>query len=94
MLEEPDYPAEERAHDTAPLSEFVAAGAVLLGLLMVIGGAAVSAPLVMIVGFVVMLAVTGCFAIFGKHSSLRRTAASSIHWLLPRWPSSSGRDRD
>ena len=48
----------------------------------------------MIAGFAVMLVVTGCFAIFGKDSSLRRTAASSMHWLLPRWPSASGRDRD
>lgn len=83
-LEEPDYPAEERPRDTAPLSEFLAAGAVLLGLVMIIGGAAVTAPAVMIAGFAVMLVVTGFFAIFGRNSSLRRAAG----WFL-RWPSPS-----
>jgi hypothetical protein len=88
-LEEPAYAAEEHAHDTAPLSEFLAAGTVVLGLFMMIGGAFAQAPVVMIAGFVVMLVVTGCFAIFGKDSSLRRTAG----WFL-RWPSPSSDKRD
>jgi hypothetical protein len=88
-LEEPDHPAEAKPSDTAPLSEFVAAGCVLLGMVMVVGGAMVRQPAVMLVGFLLMLVVTGAFAIFGQNSSLRRAAGSFL-----RWPSSSSDTRD
>jgi hypothetical protein len=86
-LQEPDYPAEARPNDTAPVSEFLAAGSVVLGIVMVVGGAMAQQPLVIIAGFVVMLLITGFFAMFGKKSSLRRTASSSLNWLFPRYPS-------
>ena len=81
-LEEPDNPAEAKPSDTAPLSEFVAAGCVLLGMVMVVGGAILRRPVVMLVGFLLMLVVTGTFAIFGRNSSLRRAAASSVYWVF------------
>jgi hypothetical protein len=88
-LEEPDYSADTRPSDTAPLSEFLAAGSVLLGMVMVAGGAIAQLPLLLIAGFFVMLVVTGCFAIFGRNSSLRRAAG----WFV-RWPSPSTGERD
>jgi hypothetical protein len=95
-LQEPDFPAEARVSDTAPLSEFLAAGSVVLGMVMLVAGVAMQQPLVMMAGFFVMLVVTAAFSIFGKNSSLRRAAVSSANWLIPRWyaPPDNKRDRD
>jgi hypothetical protein len=93
-LQEPDFPSEARPSDTAPLSEFLAAGSVVLGMVMLMAGAAMGQPLVMMAGFFVMLVVTAAFSIFGKNSSLRRAAVSSANWLIPRWSAPPDRERD
>jgi hypothetical protein len=65
-LQEPAFPRDPRARrdDTAPLSEFLAAGAVLGGLVMIVLGAVVQSGTVALVGVVMMFGVTGFFAIF------------------------------
>jgi hypothetical protein len=64
-LQEPAFPQDPRARgdDTAPLSEFAAAGAVLGGLVLIVLGAVVQSGTVALVGVVLMFGVTGFFAI-------------------------------
>ncbi|HEU0073784.1 MAG TPA: hypothetical protein VFS30_07210 [Dehalococcoidia bacterium] len=64
-LQEPAFPQDPRARqdDTAPFSEFVAAGAVLGGLVLIVLGAVLQSGTVALVGVVTMFGVTGFFAI-------------------------------
>ncbi len=63
-LQEPAFPQEQRTDDdTAPLSEFIAAGAVLAGLVMLVVGAVVMSGAVALAGVVMMFGVTAFFAI-------------------------------
>ena len=64
-LDAPAFAAEERpTSDTAPLSEFIAAGAVLAGIVMLVAGAMLASGVVALLGVVLMFGVTGFFAIY------------------------------
>jgi hypothetical protein len=64
-LQEPEFARESgvRQDDTAPMSEFVAAGAVLAGALLLVAGAVVASGTLALIGVVLMFGVTGFFAI-------------------------------
>lgn len=81
-LQEPAFPQDPRARkdDTAPLSEFVAAGAVLGGLVFIVLGAVLQSGLVALLGVVLMFGVTGFFAI--AKGSLGRALS---HYRTTMW---------
>jgi hypothetical protein len=71
-LQGPAFAVEHKpGDDTAPLSEFLAAGAVVAGLVMLIVGAVISSGTLALAGVFVMFVVTGLFAVIG--GSLLRT---------------------
>lgn len=90
-LQDPAFP-QGPDDKTAPLSEFLAAGSVLGGLVMLIVGAAVASDAIILAGALVMFGVTGFFALLTRNAPMRRMLASSGSWLFPRW--SGPRDRD
>lgn len=77
-LQGPAFPAEQRRRDdTAPLSEFLAAGAVLAGLVMLIAGAMLASMVVMAAGVFLMVGVTGFFALVAPRAPIRRMIFSN-----------------
>jgi len=64
-LQEPAFAEEPgaRQDDTAPVSEFAAADAVLGGIVLLIAGAILASGTVALIGIVVMFGVTGFFAV-------------------------------
>lgn len=98
-LQEPAFPQEQRDDDeTAPLSEFIAAGAVLAGLGLLVAGAMLASGAVALVGAVLMFGVTGFFA--ATRGSLGRTLQhfrTTLWWSVPRRggdPNDSDRDHN
>jgi fatty acid desaturase len=64
-LQGPAFPqSQRRSDDTAPLSEFIAAGVVLLGAVLLVVAAIVGSGTLALVSVIVMFGVTGFFAIF------------------------------
>jgi len=64
-LQAPVFPREGRPNDdTAPASEFIAAGAVLSGALLILFGMMAGSGTIALVGIVLIFGVTGGYAIF------------------------------
>ena len=65
-LQDPAFPQDPRARkdDTAPVSEFVAAGAVLGGVLLLVAGAVMMSGVLALLGVFLMFGVTGFFAFY------------------------------
>ena len=80
-LQEPAFPREGRANDdTAPASEFVAAGAVLGGAVLTLLGILGGSGTVALFGVVLIFGVTGGYAIFS--GSLARSWRHGISQFL------------
>jgi hypothetical protein len=80
-LQEPAFRREQRLdNDTAPLSEFIAAGAVLAGMALLIASVMLRSGIVALVGVVLIFGVTGFFAI--SKGSLGRAI---LHFRLTMW---------
>ncbi|HWC29791.1 MAG TPA: hypothetical protein VG845_06890 [Dehalococcoidia bacterium] len=92
-LEGPEFLEGPNDGSTAPLSEFVAAGAVLLGIVMFIAGAALASPAVILAGVLIMFVVTGGFALIGRKAPMRRMLTGARDWLPGRWPTPTDDDR-
>jgi len=84
-LQGPAFPQEERDSDTAPLSEFIAAGAVLAGVVMLVAGAMLASGIVALVGVALMFGVTGFFAVTkGSLGRSLRHGRSALWMSRPR----------
>ncbi len=83
-LQGPAFPREARGNDTAPLSEFVAAGAVIGGLAIFFLGAVLASGIVALVGVVLIFGVTGFYAFFsGSLSRVWRHGLSQFRLGRP-----------
>jgi uncharacterized membrane protein YvbJ len=64
IMIDPDKRPRWSDGETAPASEFAAAGSLLLGFLLLILGAVIASGIVILVGVALMFGVTGFFAIY------------------------------
>jgi hypothetical protein len=82
-LDAPAFATEEAGrNDTAPASEFAAAGAVVGGIVLLIAGAMLASGIVAILGVTLIFGVTGFFAF--ARGSVQRTLQHG--WSTFLWP--------
>ena len=98
-LQGPAFPQEHRPNDdTAPLSEFIAAGAVLGGVGLLVAAVFLQSGVVAIIGVALMFGVTGFFAITKGSMGrailhYRSTMWTGRHLDEMHWDESADRDR-
>jgi len=82
-LEAPEFPREKRDQETAPLHEFAAAIAVVLGFGILILGAVLASPPVFIAGLVLICASVLVYAAVRFGGSLARGRFPRRPWFPP-----------